>query len=150
MSQVNYGISQTFEVPLSFAYKWCTDFTDEDPKLIGAPYTRHVIEKTKSRAIWIQHYTRDGIQKEGVRIVTLRPPDSWHLESINEELYRFGDYKLTSLGRRETKLQIKLRTKYISIPEESKSKLTEALAEDWDKYKIALIKDYEAISNTTG
>lgn len=145
VSQVSYGISQTFEVPLSFAYRWCTDFTDGDPKLIGAPYTRHIIEKTKSRAVWIQYYARDDVQKEGVRIVTFKPPDSWHLESINEELYRTGDYKLTSLGRQKTELQIRLRTKYISVPAEPKSNLTEVLAEDWDKYKIALMKDYEMV-----
>jgi hypothetical protein len=143
VSPVRYSITKTFDVPISFAYRWCTDFTDDDPKLINAPYTRHVIEKTKSRAIWIQHYSRDGQDREGVRIVILSPPDSWHLESINEELYRTGDYKLTSLDRKRTKLQIKLKTMFHSVEPEFKSKLTQNLADDWEKYKIALMKDYE-------
>jgi len=81
-----------------------------------------------------------------VRIVTLSPPDSWHLESINEELYRTGDYKLTSLGRGHTRLRINLKTRYISVEAESKSKLTQNLTEDWDKYKLALEKDYQALN----
>ncbi len=71
MPQVKYGISVTFDAPLTFVYKWCTDFHADDPKIIGAPYTRHVIEKTKSRAIWIQHYSRGGVEMEGVRICEL-------------------------------------------------------------------------------
>ena len=142
MPQVKYGITVIFDAPLAYVYRWCTDFSDEDPKIINAPYTRHVIEKTKSRSIWIQHYSRDGVEKEGVRIVTMTPPKSWHLESVNEELNRTGDYKLTPLGCGKTKLDIRLSTKYFTVEPEPAKKLTEGLAEDWVKYKAALQKDY--------
>jgi hypothetical protein len=143
--QVKYGISVTFDAPLTFVYKWCTDFHADDPKIIGAPYTRHVIEKTKSRAIWIQHYSRGGVEMEGVRIVNLTQPRSWHLESVNEELYRSGDYILTSLGRGKTKLTIKLKTDYRTIEPVSAFKLNQDLTEDWEKYGAALQKDYDSI-----
>jgi len=142
VAAVTYGISKIFDVPLAYVYNWCTDFSDDDPKIIDASYTRHVIEKTKKRAIWIQHYTQDGVAKEGVRIVTLTPPDSWHLESVNEELYRTGDYTLASLGRKRTKLEIVIKTRYLSIPAESPTKLKESLSDDWDKYKAALEKEF--------
>src|SRR5579862_5321923 len=79
VDKISYRISKILGAPRDYAYQWCTDFRDDDPKLIDASYTRHVVEKTKKRAIWIQHYSRDGVAKEGVRIVTFSPPDSWHL-----------------------------------------------------------------------
>lgn len=145
MPQISYRISQTFDAPLAYVYDWCTDFTDDDPKIIGAPYTRHVIEKTKKRAVWVQRYTRDGAEKEGVRIVTLSPPDSWHLESINEEVDRTGDYTLSSIGRERTKLEIVIKVRYKSIEAESALKLRQNLSEDWYKYKAALEQDYSSV-----
>ncbi|MCL5068585.1 MAG: hypothetical protein M1368_09580 [Thaumarchaeota archaeon] len=58
-------ISQIFDVPLAYVYGRCTDFTNDDPKIIGAPNSRHIVEKTKKRAVWIQHHTRDGVGKKG-------------------------------------------------------------------------------------
>lgn len=142
MPQITYRISQTFDAPLHYVYSWCTDFTDDDPKIVGAKYKRHVIEKTKKRAIWIQRYTIDGAEKEGVRIVTLAPPDSWHLDSIGEEVDRIGDYTLRSLGRNTTILKIVIKARYKTIEAESKTKLKQNLFEDWEKYKAALENDY--------
>lgn len=142
MPQSAYGISLAIDAPLTYVYDWCTDFTDDDPKITGAPYTRHVIEKTKKRVVWIQRYTIDGTVKEGVRIVTLSPPDSWHLESINEEVYRIGDYILSSSGRERTKLKIKIKARYKTNEPKSTLSLKQNLSEDWDKYKAALVKDY--------
>lgn len=95
-----YRISKIIDAPPSFVYKWCTDFRADDPKILGASYTRHIVDKTKKRAVWIQHYTRDGVEMEGVRYVTLFPPDSWHMESVNEDADRIGDYHLTPLGKK--------------------------------------------------
>ena len=148
MPQTIYRVSQTFEAPLAYVYDWCTDFTDEDPKIIGASYTRHVIEKTKKRAVLIQRYRVAGVEKEGVRIVTLSPPDSWHLESINEEVDRVGDYFLSSLGRERTKLEIVIKARYKTIEPEPAPKLKKNLDEEWKKYKEALEKDYA--SSRTG
>ena len=64
-----------------------------------------------------------GAQKEGVRIVTLAPPNSWHLESVNEEVDRIGDYTLNSLGRERTRLNIVIKARYKTIKPESALKL---------------------------
>jgi len=144
VDKISYRISKILGAPRDYAYQWCTDFRDDDPKLIDASYTRHVVEKTKKRAIWIQHYSRDGVAKEGVRIVTFSPPDSWHLESVNEELDRSGDYVLRPAGREKTKLEIVIKTKYKSISPESPIKLKQDLSDDWDKYKIVLERDYSS------
>ena len=46
----------------------------------------------------------DGTQKIGVDYVTLKSPNSWHLEFFGEDDTEIGDYKLTSLGKSKTKL----------------------------------------------
>ena len=84
----------------------------------------------------------NGDTKEGVRIVTLAPPDSWHLESVNEELARSGDYTLRSVAHGNTKLEIVIKTEFKTIKPESAMKLKQSLSEDWEKYKAALEKDY--------
>jgi hypothetical protein len=140
--QFRCSISKIINAPIAYVYNWCTDFRADDPKIIGAPYTRNVIEKTKKRAVWIQHYTRDGVEKEGIRYVTLSPPNSWHMEGVNEEMDRTGDYSLRPLGKDKTKLQIVIRTRYKSIEPEPVSKLKENISADWEKYKAALEKEY--------
>lgn len=139
---LRYSISKIFDAPLSFVYSWCTNYTSEDPKIIGASYTRNVIENSKKRAVWIHHYSMDGVPKEGVRIVTMSPPSSWHMDGINEEADRTGDYALKSLGKNKTRLTIVLKIWYKTIEPESVSKLKENLSSDWDKYKAQLERDY--------
>jgi hypothetical protein len=138
VSQSSYGISKIINAPISYVYKWCTDFRAEDPMIIGAAYTRHIVDKSNKRAVWIQHY---GAEKEGVRYVTLSPPDSWHMEGLNDESTRTVDYHLKSLGKK-TELTISIKIKYKTIEPEPVSKLRENLSNDWEKYKAALEKDY--------
>ena len=137
MPQTSYSISKIINAPISYVYKWCTDFWAEDPMIIGAAYTRHIVDKSSKRAVWIQHYA----DKEAVRYVTLSPPDSWHMEGLNDESTRTADYHLKSLGKK-TKLTISIKIKYKTIEPEPASKLRENLSNDWEKYKTALEKDY--------
>jgi hypothetical protein len=88
--------------------------------------------------VWIQHYKRDGVEKEGVRLVTLKPPNSWHNEAINDEKEMVFDYRLTPVGKSKTKLTITIKATYKTIEPEVRSELERSLSADWDKYKGAL------------
>ena len=72
----------------------------------------------------------------------LSSPDSWHLESISEEVDRIGDYALTSLGRQTTELKIATKDSYKTIEVESTLKLKQNLSEEWEKHRAGLAKDY--------
>jgi hypothetical protein len=142
MPDMTYGITTVLEAPLGYAYEWCTDFRDDDPQIVGASFTRHILKKTKEEVVWIQHYKRDLEEREGVRTVKLDPPDAWHLESLNDGVSRIGEYRLTKLGDERTKLKIVIKSRYRGAEPEPKAKLQAAPQEDWKKYKAALETDY--------
>jgi hypothetical protein len=142
MPAMTYGITTVFEAPLGYVYEWCTDFRDDDPQIVGASFTRHILKKTKEGVVWIQHYKKDLEEREGVRTVKLDPPDAWHLKSFNDEVSRIGEYRLTKLGEDRTRLKIVIKSRYKGVEPEPKAKLQAALQEDWRKYKAALESDY--------
>lgn len=145
MPLYGYKVSKIMNAPITYVYNWCTDFRADDPEIIGAQYTRHIVDKSKKRVVWVQHYTRDDKEMEGVRYVVLSPrKKSWHMEGANEESNRTGDYSLRSLGKEKTKLDISIKIQYKTIEPESIPKLKENLSADWEKYKAALEKDYAA------
>ena len=141
---LRYGISLTLDAPLKYAYEWCTDFRNEDPFIPGGAYPRHILRRRKDGFVWIQHYKRDGIEKEGVRIVTLRPPNAWHYESIGEEKESIIDYRLSPLGKKRTKLNISVGATYKTIEPEDRPLLEKNMSAEWEKYKAALEADYSS------
>lgn len=135
-------MTKDFDVPLKYAYEWCTDFREDDPSILGSPYPRHIVSRRGNVFVWIHHYLGDGKEKEAVRIVTLRPPDAWHNEALNDEKESSFDYKVKALGNKKSRLTITAKIRYKTIDPEDKDTLIRNLSADWDKYKAALEKDY--------
>jgi hypothetical protein len=75
------------------------------------------------------------------RIVSLKPPDSWHLDWIGDEYLETGDYELTRLGDRRTRLKAVFR-----IEDDPKTLKQSDFQKNgnaaWDKYVPALERDY--------
>jgi hypothetical protein len=139
---LRYGITKVLEVPIGYAYAWCTDFRDDDAKIVGVPFPRHILRKRRGEYVWIQRYIRGGKEKEGVRFITLEPPNAWHNEAIGDEKESSIDYRLTPMGKKRTRLTITVRATYKTMEPEAKSGLEDILSRDWDKYGAALEKDY--------
>lgn len=140
---LRYAITKTFDAPIAYAYAWLTDFRTEDPKIINDPYPRHILRRSKDSFVWIQHYNRDGKEKEGVRIVTLQPPNAWHNEAIIDEKETALDYRLTALGKQRTKITIRVKVSFKTI-EETEADLARNLNGIWDKYIAALERDFRS------
>jgi len=137
-------VSKTINAPPKYVYEWCTDFREDDGKITGSKSQRKILEKTKKRVIYVQTYKgADGEQKVAVNIVTLRPPNSWHLDYFGEEDDETGDYVVKSLGKDKAKLDMVFKEKWkdmAKIPSiEEQTKQTNKV---WDKYVEALEKDY--------
>lgn len=141
-----FKVSKTINAPLSYVYSWCTDFQDEDPKITGSGSQRVIVEKTKKRAIYAQLYDgSDGKKKAAVNIVTLKPPSSWHLDYFGQEDDETADYRLKSLGKGKTRLDMVFREKWKAMAKiptiEEQTTQTNRV---WDKYVAALEKDYSS------
>jgi len=139
-------VSKTINAPYGYVYDWCTDFREDDGKITGSKSQRIIVEKTKKRVIYVQIYKGgDGKQKVAANIVTLRPPNSWHLEFFGEEDDETGEYVVKDLGKDKTRLDMVFKEKWKNIAKvpstEEQTKQTDKV---WDKYVKALEKDYNS------
>lgn len=136
-----YRVSKTIKAPLKFTYAWCTDFREDDPKMIGSKNRRHILEHTRKRVIWVVAGKKG--KPDAVRVVWLHPPDSWHLETCGDET-EVGEYRLTPLGKEKTKLEMTFRATYYDRKDvESRESYEAEAMSHWDSYAKYLERDYE-------
>ena len=137
-----YHVTKVLSAPIKFAYKWCTDFRDSDPKITGSGNKRRILEKTKARVIYTIRYKSGGRTLNAVNIVTLHPPRSWHLDSRGEEDDEVGEYTLSTLGPSRTKLDMKFIEYWKTRSYPSSTEYIEQIHDVWNKYAAAMEKDY--------
>ncbi len=135
-------ISKTIHAPLRFVYDWCTDYRETDTKLTGAKSKRKILLRTKRRIIYTETYRRRGKPTVAVDVVTRHPPKGWHLNYVSDEEDEVGDYVLTSLGPRKTRLDMTFTDQYMIPNAPSKAEFVKIVEQVWDKYVEALEKDY--------
>lgn len=143
-----YRASRVINAPLKFVYNWCTDFREDDNKIAGSRTRRIILQKTKRRVIFMSTHRRRGKTINAVRIVTLHPPDYWHLDKVGEENDEIGNYRLTRLGPRKTRLDMAFNAKYKIANAPTKEEDTRQTNRVWDRYTAALEKDYARTRRT--
>jgi hypothetical protein len=138
-----YKISKTFNAPKDFVFAWCTDFREDDYKMTGSTARRRFLERTKDRIVWVVRY-KDGKRfVEGIRAVWLKPPNSWHLDTCGDGR-ELGDYKLTELKNRKTRLDMIFNVTYDEPGEaESQGSWMKDAKHNWSAYGKFLEQDYK-------
>jgi hypothetical protein len=138
-----YSTSVAFNAPLSFVYVWCTDFQNDDLRMIGSKNRRNIHEKSEKRVIWTVEGMRLPTKTEPVRVVWLRPPDAWHLETCGDGS-ETGDYKLTAIGRKKTRLDMTFTETNVSKAAlQSREDYIGETLEHWRHYGKQLERDYQ-------
>ena len=141
-------VSKTFNAPLGFVYRWCTDCRRDDPKMVGSKWKRNILERSKRNVVWRVIRTGKAKGYEGVRAVWLEPPNAWHLDTCGDR-HEVGDYRLTSLGKTRTRLDMKFTVEYYDAKKVEPKKTWEADAKaNWDSYGSFLEKDYRRYLRT--
>ncbi len=104
-----YQISIELPAPLDFAFAWCTDFSPEDSRLEGEAYARKVIERTPRRIVFedLEETTTGWVWTRDV--VTLLPPNRWHMEGAGNRRDVVADYRLSPLPGGRTRLDLRWR-----------------------------------------
>jgi len=139
-------VTKIINAPLQFAYKWCTDFREDDNKITGSKNERRILQKNRKRVVYVTTYfPKPETSKVGVNLVTLHPPNSWHLEFVGEEDDEEGDYHLTRLGTRKTRLDMRFQEKYKVRNAPTQAEDKKHTEEIWDKYAAALERDYSRV-----
>ena len=140
-----FRVSKTINAPLSYVFSWCTDYREDDPELTGSKSKRKILEKTRKRVIYAQLYNDDkGRERVAVDIVSLRSPKYWHLDFFGEEDDETGEYKLISLGKKRTRLDMTFKEKWKIPNPPTKAWQIQHTNEIWDKYVSALEHDYNS------
>jgi hypothetical protein len=98
--------------------------------------------KTEHRVIYTESYRSRGKPRIAVDVVTLYPPKRWHLDYVSDEDDEVGDYVLSSLGPRKTRLDMTFREHYKVAYAPSKRQYASSVSRVWDKYVEVLQKDY--------
>jgi len=129
--------------PLSFAFKWCTDYRENDPRMTGSKNKRSILEKTMERVIYTIRYSSGEKTMNAVNIVTLKPPKAWYLDSRGDEDDTIGEYHLTSLGPRKTRLEMTFVESWKIRNYPGKAEYLSDVHRIWDKYAAALERDYK-------
>ena len=76
------------------------------------------------------------------RIVSLKPPNAWHLDWIGDEHNETGDYKLTRLSESTTCLNMTFNVHNNAPTASTKGAFVKEVSAVWDKYVPALESDY--------
>ena len=137
-----YRVSKTVRAPLRYVYDWCTDYRESDPQLTGSKSKRKILMRTKQRVIYTVTYRSRGKTRNAVDVVTLHPPRSWHLDFVGDEDDAIGEYTLSSLGPRRTRLDMTFTEHYKIRGAPSKAQDTKGTHVFWDKLVAALERDY--------
>ena len=138
-----YRTSVTLNAPLNFVYDWCTDFQSDDLQLIGSKNSRNIHEKSKKRVIWTVEGMKLPLGTEPVRVVWLRPPDAWHLETCGDG-FETGEYKLTAMGNKKTRLDMTFtETNRSRAALQSREDYIGETIEHWKHYGKQLEMDYQ-------
>lgn len=137
--------SKVINAPLRFVYDWCTDYREDDYKITGAKSRRLIIEKTKQRTVYITQQ-RGAKTGTAVNIVTLHPPNRWHLDSVGDQRNEIGEYHLKKLSPRSTRLDMVFKINWKIPPCPTRSEFMRHLNESWEKYATTLVKDYKSKS----
>lgn len=147
-----YVTQLTFDAPLDFCFRWCTDYSPLDARLEGEAYTRRVLERSPGRVVY-EDLAPLGDGWSWARYeVTLRPPDRWHMESLGNQRHAIGDYRLSPRAGNRTAFELRYRRGPGLLPFRRVSK-AERDPEDlvtWHRFRRALEKDFRAASRRRG
>ncbi len=138
----SFSVSKIIHAPLPFVYNWCIDYRESDPKITGSKAKRKILLKTVRHVIYTSTYRSGGKPKTAVNVITLHPPKWWHLDFIGDEDDETGDYKLTRLGARKTRLDMSFLEHYKMSKPPTIAQDVKHTHEVWDKYVTALERDY--------
>ena len=144
MRPFQFSISKSINAPISYAFDWCTDFREDDHRLGGQKRRIAILERTEQRFI-MSIKTRHGTKViSAARIVSLAPPNAWHLDWIGDENDETGDYQLTRLSARKTRLNATFKVKPKTSSAPTKEQMMKSVNSAWDHYISALENDYKA------
>jgi hypothetical protein len=143
-----YVVRATFQAPLDFVYRWCTDFTSQDAQHEDDEYERKIIRRTSREVVYEDLYdSKDGWFWSHHQ-VRLQPPNRWHSDTVGSHRAMSLDYNLSKLPRGRTQLTLTARRRPYGVGgrNPARSQWEAPVAKSWRNFGRALEKDYRKAS----
>lgn len=139
-----YHASVSFRAPLDFVFAWCTDYTPEDAGLEKEKYERKIIERTPRRVVFEDLEESKSGWDWGRAVVSLRPPNRWHMDAVGNNRDVVADYVLSPLpdGRTRLDLRWKRRPKVPDVKRRTTAEREASATRAWKFFATALERDY--------
>ncbi len=143
-----FRLEATFDAPSDFAFRWCTDYSPEDPEIEKDDYERRVLSRGSRRVL----YQDLGPEGKGwflnTQTVTLRPPGNWHAESVGTYRSWSIDYSVRALpdGRTRFAFDGIRRITPLAGRGPTRAEVEENLRTLWTRFGRALARDYRRTS----
>jgi hypothetical protein len=146
-----YVTRVTFDAPLSFVFEWCTDYGSQDARLGGDSFQRRVLERGRGRVVFEDLEETETGWSWCRYVVTLQPPDAWHMDSVGTHRHAVGDYKLlpTADGRTRFELRYRREPGLLEFRRVPKKERDPEDRNTWRSFQRALEKDYRASRRRT-
>ncbi len=141
-----YRYRITFRAPLPFVYRWCTDYQSADPKLEGEEYERRILRRSRGTVVYedLQPTPRGWVWAR--HVVTLRPPNHWHSDSVgNYRNYRL-EYDLRRLPDGSTELRFRGTRTPTSLSSKNPTarEFQQSMDAGWVRFRRHLEREYRA------
>jgi hypothetical protein len=140
-------VSLRIHAPARYVYDWCTDYRSDDGRFSSRrprPSYR-VTRVSPRRVVRLRVLRRPGSDPAiAVELVRLHPPDSWHLDQIDEADQQSLDYRVRSVGRARTQLQLLSTERWLTPEHPTPEALRAQIAKTWARFVAALEADYRA------
>ncbi len=140
-----YRVRVSFRAPIDFVFAWCTDYTSGDAALENEAYQRKVIERTPRAVIFEDlEESKDGWDWSRA-VVSLHPPNRWHMDGIGNNRDVMADYVLSSLpdGRTRLDLRWKRRPRVPDAGRRTKAQREASSTRAWKMFASALERDFK-------
>jgi hypothetical protein len=139
-----FHVSAEFDAPMPYVFAWCTDFDPADDRREKDRYHRKVIERTARRVVFEDLVDSDRGWNWARHVVTLRPPNRWHSESVGSHREATIDYLLTALPGDRTRLDLRWRRRptALATTRVSRRSIERSTTQSWRNFARSLKKDY--------
>jgi hypothetical protein len=148
-----YVVRVSFEAPLDFVYRWCTDYSPADPGLEGEAYQRKVLSASPKEVLYedLMESPAGGWLWSRWR-VTLKPPGGWHGEAIGSSRDWSVDYRLRARSPTRTELTLRGRRRPARLAGKgpTPAQVQAGLEGEWRSFKKALEADFRRSRTVAG
>jgi hypothetical protein len=141
-----FVVRVAFDAPLNYVFRWCTDYSPEDPSLEGDASAKRVVLSSSPREVRFEDLVENpaGGWMWSRWVVSLHPPNWWHGDSMGSTRDWSADYRLRSLSPARTELTFRGRRRPARL---GGTRLTHRqvqtnLEASWKMLKKALERDF--------